>query len=598
MNYFFTLFFLVGTLLGSSDDRNLKSSGTIELYVSLSGDDSAAGSKSRALKSLDEALARTKQTLDVDPETRVRILINEGTYHLESPILITDDHISDSRGSLEFVGLSKNVTISGGQQLKPNGWKKVPSNDLGELWAYQLNDLDTLVVRQLFKSGERVPRSSSPIFKTNGPIKQFQGRIKKYDHSGINSLRSETLVPFCSFEYFNNDLVDFRDTANAEIVIHHSWESSWHEIGMIDHKDKAVYLTNAFRHPIGFFNNQVSYRIENSQDHFATKGTWIFDKKSKTIFYYPIEGEDIDKLDFVIPRQNELLKITGKKDNPARNIYFSNITFSYTSYPWGVQDVASSIIQRNEKKYSWMDFTKGYAGTQVAAKSGHSISLNYSTNIQFNNCVFSNLGAYALKIGRGSSETVIDDCEMRNNGAGGVLIGDDIRNFDEDKYPRSEAPHNNTVTRTKIHDSGLIHPSGVGIAILQSYGNKVENNTIYNLPYSGISLGWTWNEGPNYSQDNLVSNNEIYEVMQLLADGAGIYALGNLNGSVIKNNYVHNLSRSNVAVGASVNGIFFDQGSSNIEVLGNRIEKIQGKTIKFNKANSKTIFLRDNIERN
>jgi hypothetical protein len=566
----------------------------VDIYVSTKGNDHALGTESDPLGSIPEAIVRAKQSFDEHLQSKVRIFVAEGVYELDFPLMINERHISDSKSSLEIIGLSDRVVISGGRRLNPAGWKKTRTEERGSIWTYHFSYPD-IVVRQLFKNGERVSRSSSPIFKTRGPKKEYQDRIKKYDHTGINVLKSETLEPFCTFEYANSDLSGLLDISNAEIIIHHSWESTWHEIGRMDSEKKLIYLTNAFRYPIGFFSNNVAYRVENTRQYLTEPNTWMFDKQTRTIYYYAPEGEDLSLHAFTVPSQFSLLEIKGADlQRQVKNVKISNITFSYSNYRWGITEISPWLTRLNEERYPWMDFRKGYSGTQVAAKSGHAVSLNYASNVTFEDCRFVNLGTYALKIGRGANKTVVTNCEFHHNGGGGILIGEDIRNVIRDRFSRSDAPSNNVITQSKFYNLGLVHPASVGIAILQSFGNEISENSIFNLPYTGISLGWKWSDGPNYSQDNIIVGNEISQVMQLLSDGAGIYTLGDLSGSIIKDNYIHDLSRSDVAIGASINGIFFDQGTSNLVVTGNRINNIDGRPLKFGKDASYKIVLKDN----
>src|SRR5690606_28534157 len=121
--------------------------------------------KSDALRTISEAINRAKQSFDRNHKSRVRILIEEGLYELDNPLIINEGHISESKSSLEIIGLSDKVIISGGKELDPSGWKKSGTVENGTIWAYQFSNPEK-IVRQLFKNGDRVSRSSSPVFQT------------------------------------------------------------------------------------------------------------------------------------------------------------------------------------------------------------------------------------------------------------------------------------------------------------------------------------------------------------------------------------------------------------------------------------------------
>jgi hypothetical protein len=55
-------------------------------------------------------------------------------------------------------------------------------------------------------------------------------------------------------------------------------------------------------------------------------------------------------------------------------------------------------------------------------------------------------------------------------------------------------------------------------------GITLAHNEICNLSYTAISLGWGWSRHPvTYAGNNQVLNNLIYNHMQFLVDGGGIY---------------------------------------------------------------------------
>ncbi|WPR77511.1 right-handed parallel beta-helix repeat-containing protein [Algoriphagus sp. NG3] len=580
--YWFCLFFFILNVSCNAD--------TEKIYVSPKGKDSNSGKLFSPVANIDEALSRAQKIFRNNRGMKVEVLLANGNYYLKAPLIINEDIVGDKSNELSIRGRGSSVSITGGEPLEDKKWRKVADTENGSIWSYQLSEGEK--TRQLFKNDIRLKRSSSPYLKTEGPAKNYVDRIKRFDFVGINLLKNETLEPFCSFVFKGSDLADLDDWGNAEVIVHHSWESSWHEIAKVDNEHRTIYLTNAFRYPVGFFSTELSYRVENSRDYFTEPGTWMFDSNSQEILYYASKGEGMEG--FVVPRIQEVLQIVGKKNQPIKNISFSNIQFSHTTYPWGVNEVESRLVKSNEAKYSWMNFTKGYSGSQTAPRSGQAIVLEYTSQIKFEDCTFSNFGAYAIKIGRGAKETYILENVFHGNGSGAILVGMDVRNVNPNSFPKVEAASNNVIKSNRIHDNGVIHPSGVGIAIMHSYENLVENNVIYNMPYSGISMGWTWNDGLNYTKDNALVNNEIYNVMQLLADGGGIYTLGNLNGCRIINNKIYNLIKSKHAVGATINGIFFDQGSSEVIVEGNQVNGIEGQLLKYNKANQKSILLLNN----
>jgi hypothetical protein len=80
--------------------------------------------------------------------------------------------------------------------------------------------------------------------------------------------------------------------------------------------------------------------------------------------------------------------------------------------------------------------------------------------------------------------------------------------------------------------------------------------------------------------------------MQVLSDGGGIYTLGRMPGSQIIGNVIHDIPRN--AGRAESNGIFFDQGSSDLLVADNVIFNTDRAPFRYHQAKSK-IISRNNL---
>jgi len=90
---------------------------------------------------------------------------------------------------------------------------------------------------------------------------------------------------------------------------------------------------------------------------------------------------------------------------------------------------------------------------------------------------------------------------------------------------------------------------------------RIVDNHISDLYYSGISLGWVWDDGPSLSHNNAVVNNVIDRYGQgIMSDMGGIYTLGRQGGTVISGNQISNGSARDYGGW----GLYADQGSSGI----------------------------------
>ncbi|MCA1684438.1 MAG: right-handed parallel beta-helix repeat-containing protein, partial [Planctomycetia bacterium] len=123
------------------------------------------------------------------------------------------------------------------------------------------------------------------------------------------------------------------------------------------------------------------------------------------------------------------------------------------------------------------------------------------------------------------------------------------------------------IADNRIHHLGRLNHSGVGVLIMNAFGNTVAHNEISDLYYTGVSVGWVWGYGPSVSRDNRIEFNHIHHVGQeLLSDMGGIYLLGLSPGTVVRNNIVHDVAGHDKAW-----GLYTDEGSTGIVLENNLV---------------------------
>jgi len=128
---------------------------------------------------------------------------------------------------------------------------------------------------------------------------------------------------------------------------------------------------------------------------------------------------------------------------------------------------------------------------------------------------------------------------------------------------------------------------GVGIWIGMAANTIVRNNEVRDLPYTGISVGWSWKPNPTMCRGNQIAYNNIHHVMQRLSDGGGIYTLGWQPGTRLIGNVIHDIPVN--AGRAESNVMFLDQGTTDLEVKENTIYHVARSPIRFNMAGKNTI---------
>lgn len=570
---------------------------SIEIYVSPSGSDDNPGTILRPFLTIERAkseVLKIKQGNKFNSD--ITVYLRSGQYSVDSTLIFTSKDGGDDNHSVEYKAYSnENVIISGGKVIKGK-WLKS-----GGLWKISVPEVKnpSQMFRQLFVNGKRLSRSSSPALFTAGTLPQYQGQIPHFGYKVVNQLKQDDLLPFCSFQYSANDLnnVDPADLSNGEIIIYHSWECSWQSIYKIDPATKAVYLKTPSRYPVGFFSLHNQYRIENLKQYLTEAGGWYLDAKNAELWYCASDGEDPNNMSFIYPKVGKIITIQGdvKSNNFVQNLHFTGIKFQYNAYPMGINDIGFSIEQKSKAAYPWLDYSTGFSSAQGAPDCGQAIYCVGVTNCSFLNCDFKHLGNYALCFGKYCNNNSVKNSTFNDLGGGGVIIGFKDSDPIKDGVPQAASPSGNVIANCVFNDGGKVHPAAVGILVMQANATTIIHNEIYNFPYSGISCGWTWGNADNYSSNNVIKYNHIHDVMKLLADGGGIYTLGKQQGGVILGNVIHDIYKSNKAIGYFNNGIFFDEGSSMMTVDSNVIYNVQNAALRLNATDTTHIRWKRNF---
>ncbi len=464
-----------------------------------------------------------------------------GTYRLTAPIRIKAKNLKvEGSGAI----------ISGGIPL--SGWK--PEGKTPGLWK-AANPTLGRIPHQMYSVKEgRLQRSRIP---NEGYLRGFALSAVDFDvnrpasRDFVNDWRKTRQDIFSGLR-----LPEGTPAPGEGAILQHlaSWESSWHPVKFYDSRTRDLHLHTPARYPFAHWNYGVNegggspFAVENVRAGLDLPGEWYFDESKDNILLLletgrkPLDGE------FVIPGFETLFEIDG-----AKNLTFTGLTFAHTSYRLGKYDLHPGWPRTPPL---------GLSVAQSAPQTGAAVTVENSKSLVFSNCRFRDTGAWGIRLGEGSREVLIDRCQFHRLGAGGVEID-------------GGTPLKNTVRNCTITDGGQVHPAAVGIRVSQAQETVIEHNEIARFGYSGIHFGWSWNPRPNRNRENIVRRNHVHHVMQLLSDGAAIYTLGQCQGMIIEENYLHDIPRSKWAVGSGSSGIFFDQHSSGTTTRRNVIRRIQ-----------------------
>jgi hypothetical protein len=158
-----------------------------------------------------------------------------------------------------------------------------------------------------------------------------------------------------------------------------------------------------------------------------------------------------------------------------------------------------------------------------------------------------------------------------------------------DTVGENEILDHTTVADNVIHDVGTGYSSACGITLLFSTHTTITHNELYDLPYTGITAGVIQGHvdeadhpqnSTNVNADNTISDNLIFDVMQVLDDGGAIYmeghqaqyvyaADGTLDPAATLANGLHVTGNVVYNDGSRFNAFYDDAGSEWIGFSGN-----------------------------
>jgi hypothetical protein len=288
-------------------------------------------------------------------------------------------------------------------------------------------------------------------------------------------------------------------------------------------------------------------------------GEWYLDRATGVLSYWPLPKQDMAKAEAIAPVLRTVLEVKGRPDKPVRNVHFKGIQFSHTTWEepeWGFIGAQAAIYRLNNALQD---------GPGRFGRHEDAVRFEYAQGCSVEDGAIAHVGETGISLRQGCVNNLIQDNRVFDTGGNGIMVGERI-----DPTNAVDAVRANRVANNFVHDCGVVFHGAVGVWVGFTDGTVVSHNLVRDLPYTGISNGWSWDMKPTGCMSNVVEFNHVHHVMELLADGGGIYNLGFQPGSVIRGNHVHDITRNNLsAAGYGHSGIYLDEGSKGFLVQSN-----------------------------
>lgn len=533
------------------------------IYVSEDGNDDNDGSKNNPFLTLERAADEVKK-YNSDMQGDIIVLLKNGTYTMTETLELNQEISGTNGWSVVFKAYEdQKAIISGGMEL--TGWK--PLNDGSGLYYVTVDeDIDT---RQLYVNGELATRARSQSGLPNSTYDKDNGNAPSE-----NVGHTTTAV----------DMVDWKNQSDIELVYQQNWTNPRCPVEKIveqDGKAKLIMQQPAYYYCRNKYSTSTTNPIfiENAFELLDEKGEWYLDQTGEvgkefglaknTFYYLPKDGEDMEQVETIVPVLEEVVNIKGTLDNPVEYVKFEGIAFEHSTWlrpgtELGLPDAQGNVMRECDKTLSI-----GNHQCREYVPDG-AVNFAHTEYMEFNRCYFHNLGGTALVGKDGCNETVIQNNIFSELSAGAVQLGE-VDMYTEDYYNPSDERkliRNTWIENNIVTDTGREYWSSTGIAAAYPSNITIKDNTLYNLPYSAMHIGWGWEKRPVFATENVViTGNHIYDLMKILHDGGAIYTLGyTKNDSAhmnrIEGNYIHE-QWNNFGL------IYLDEGSNYYEAFGN-----------------------------
>ncbi len=535
-----------------------------------------------AAKAIAGTRARDQDTL---------VLLDGGTYELDRPLRFdATDGGTDGHTVTWASAPGERAVLSGGEKV--TGWTL--HDPERNIWVADVEQ--GTESRQLYVDGQLAERTQLLLGADEDDRAHLtwteRGLVLEDDRFGdLSELRNQSDLEIVSLGSFTDRISPVERIEGNEIrMVQPAWENNnfGYDTLKSPYNRGALYLVNAY-------------------EFFDGPDQWYLDSPDGKVYYQAEPGTTMDDVDVRLPRLESLVEIGGSHDRPVRNLEFRNLQFSHTTWlrpssRWGYADQQSGahIVGEYDPPADYLTTCQDGCPEFEATRNEWwqvpgAVQVSAATDVTFDGNRFDQLGSAALGIGMdpnahgtgvgyGTSDIEVVGNAISDSAGSGVVVGGVQPNAHHPSDPRM-TNHDITIADNTITRIGQNYRDSAGI--LSTYVSRaaITHNTLTNLPYDGIDIGWGWGindpggnqyyrdaglyeyqpiyDTPTTFRDNRVSQNLIYDTKNEMHDGGSIYSLSASPGTVIERNYIYD---SRVTF-----GMLIDQGSRYITVRENVI---------------------------
>ncbi|MCE1198344.1 MAG: right-handed parallel beta-helix repeat-containing protein [Marinilabiliales bacterium] len=450
----------------------------------------------------------------------ILVLLREGVYPLDSTLTFNESDGGERvetelpTGAFEYHHLKdyfvtyaaypgEKAVISGGKRII--GWKKN-----GVKWQATINGM---AITELFADGVRQTLARTPnkgFFATDG----------QPTDPGI-------------FSFFPGQLKNWKGLEDARLTMIVRWGAIHSSLSRVDENKHLAYLKTPDPEML---NVPPKYYLENLEALLDTTSEWFFDPKTHLLsFIPPKQIADPNLATILTPSIPSLVKASGSKEHPLRNLRFYQLTFSTTK-----------------------------PGDRAT------LDFNYAKNCEIIGNLIENTSQTAIYLGKGCYHNLVDKNIIQNiTGSGIAVLGS--------PQPENWADlvSDNRVSRNQVAN---LRPAMVGIRTANALRTTIARNYVTNTGSYGITVGSWPNVEESSDGSHLVEYNHVSFTNMARDDEGAIAVYGLSPGSVVRENLIHDVKPA--ATNENV-GLFFQNMASGWTLNNNILYGLKQAEVKY-----------------